>query len=155
MVNHIYKFASKCHSQTTPSRSGDSQGQKTFLALSAGMQSQNFDTRVLKPPFLPVNTKLKGIELQEDEMLSHIYKFTNKSHSQSTPCSEGRYPRPGNVFSTLKQTCNYDTRVLKLLSLPINTKVKGVEPQQDEMVSHTYKSSGKCHSQTTPSLEWR
>ena len=44
-------------------RSGDSQGQKTFLALSAGMQSQNFDTRVLKPPLLPVNTKLKGIEL--------------------------------------------------------------------------------------------
>ena len=46
------------------SRSGDSQGQKTFLAPSADKQTRNYDTehRVLKPPSLPINTKVKGIE---------------------------------------------------------------------------------------------
>ena len=43
-------------------RSGDSQGQKTFLAPSADKQIRNHDTRVLKPPSLPINPKVKGIE---------------------------------------------------------------------------------------------
>ena len=43
-------------------RSGDSQGQETFLAPSADKQTRNYDTRVLKPPSLPVNPKVKGIE---------------------------------------------------------------------------------------------
>ena len=42
--------------------SGDSQGQETFLALSADKQTCNYDTRVLKPPSLPINPKVKGIE---------------------------------------------------------------------------------------------
>ena len=44
-------------------RSGDSQGQETFLAPSADKQTCNYDTRVLKPPSLPINPKVKGIEL--------------------------------------------------------------------------------------------
>ena len=40
---------------------GDSQGQETFLAPSADKQTRNYD-RVLKPPSLPINPKVKGIE---------------------------------------------------------------------------------------------
>ena len=43
-------------------RSGDSQGQETFLAPSADKQTRNYDTRVLKPSSLPINPKVKGIE---------------------------------------------------------------------------------------------
>ena len=43
-------------------RSGDSQDQKTFLALSADQETCNYDTRLLKPPSLPINTNVKGIE---------------------------------------------------------------------------------------------
>ena len=42
-------------------RIGDSQGQETFLAPSADKQTRNYDT-VLKPPSLPINPKVKGIE---------------------------------------------------------------------------------------------
>ena len=60
------------------SRNGDSQGQETFLAPSADKQTRTYDTRVLKPPSLPINPKTKGIEPEQDEMVSHIYKFTSK-----------------------------------------------------------------------------
>ena len=43
-------------------RSGDTQGQETFLALSADKQTRNYDTSVLKPPSLSINLKVKGIE---------------------------------------------------------------------------------------------
>ena len=43
-------------------QSGDSQGQETFLAPSADKQTGNYDTRVPKPPSLPINPKVKGIE---------------------------------------------------------------------------------------------
>ena len=36
-------------------RSGDSQGQETFLALSADKQTRNYDIRVPKPPSLIIN----------------------------------------------------------------------------------------------------
>ena len=36
---YIYKFKSKCHP-----RSGDSQGQATFIAPSADKQTRNYDT---------------------------------------------------------------------------------------------------------------
>ena len=39
MCIYIYKFASKCHSQ-----SGDSQGQEVFLAPSTDKQTSNYDT---------------------------------------------------------------------------------------------------------------
>ena len=38
-----------------------SQGQKMFLAPSADKETCNYDT-VLKPPSLPINSKVKGIE---------------------------------------------------------------------------------------------
>ena len=43
-------------------RSGDSHGQETFLVPSADKQTHNYDTKVLKPPFLPINPKVKRIE---------------------------------------------------------------------------------------------
>ena len=57
-------------------QSGDSQGQGTFLAPSADKQTSNYDTRLLKPPYLPslsINPKVKGIELQQDEMVSQEF----------------------------------------------------------------------------------
>ena len=55
-----------------------------------------------------------------------------------------RHPRSGDsqgqeIFlapSADNQTRNYDTRVLKPSSFPINPKVKEIEPLPDEMVSH-------------------
>ena len=44
MYIYIYIFTSKCHSQTTHPWSGDNQGRKTFLALSADDQTHNYDT---------------------------------------------------------------------------------------------------------------
>ena len=64
-------------------RSGDSQ--ETFLAPSADKKTHNHDTRVLKPPSLPINPKVKRIELQQDEMVSCIYKFTSECYGQTTP----------------------------------------------------------------------
>ena len=37
---------------------------------------------------LPYQPKVKGIELQQDEMVSHINKITSKCHVQTTPSSE-------------------------------------------------------------------
>ena len=66
-------------------RSGDSQGQETFLAPSADKQTHNHDTRGLKLPSLPTNPKVKRIEPQQDEMVSRIYKFTSECYGQTTP----------------------------------------------------------------------
>ena len=64
-----YKLTSKCANSLVNAivrlphpRSRDSQGQETFLAPSADKQTHNYDTRVLKPPSLPIKPKAKGIE---------------------------------------------------------------------------------------------
>ena len=54
---YTHKFTSKCHSQTTLPWS-----QEVVLAPPPDKQTRNYDTRVLKPPFLPNNLKVKGIE---------------------------------------------------------------------------------------------
>ena len=43
-------------------RSRDSQGQETFLEPSADKQTRKYDTRVLKPPSIPINSKVRQIE---------------------------------------------------------------------------------------------
>ena len=53
-------------------RSRDGQGQETFLAPHADNQTCSCN-RVLKPPFLPINIKVKRIEAQQDEMVSRIH----------------------------------------------------------------------------------
>ena len=58
-------------------QSGDSQDQETILAPSADNKIRNYD-RVLKPPSCPINTKVKGIEPYQDEMVSCKSKFTSK-----------------------------------------------------------------------------
>ena len=57
----------------------DSQDRETFLGPFDDKQNRNYDT-VLKPPSLPINTKVKGIEPLKDEMVSYIYtkKFTTQ-----------------------------------------------------------------------------
>ena len=82
----------------------------------------------------------------------YICKFTSKCHSQTTPSLEWRSPGPENVFSTLCWQANPQLweRMFKPPSLPINPKVKRIEPYQDEMVSHIYKFTSKCHSKTYP-----
>ena len=48
---------------------------KRFLAPSADKQTCNYDTRVLKPPSLPISSKFKAIEPYQHEMVSHIYIY--------------------------------------------------------------------------------
>ena len=85
------------------------------------------------------------------------YKFTSECHSQTTPSSEQRQLGPGNVFSSLCWQANPQLwhRVHKPPSLSINSEVKGIQPQQDKVVSHIYNFTSKCHSQSTPSSERR
>ena len=54
---YTHKFTSKCHSHTTLSWS-----QGVVLASPPDKQTRNYDTRVLKPPSLPNNLKVKRIE---------------------------------------------------------------------------------------------
>ena len=42
-MSFISKFTKKCDSQTTPSRSRNSQGQETLLPPSIDMQTYNYD----------------------------------------------------------------------------------------------------------------
>ena len=58
MVNHTYKFVSKCHSQTTHPRSGHGLGQETFVAPSAGKQTRNYYSvfKILTSYFLHCNS---------------------------------------------------------------------------------------------------
>ena len=70
--------------------SADSQGQERFSALPADEKTLNYNTKVLKPPSLPIKPKVKGIELYQDDMVSHIYKVTSECDSQTTPSSERR-----------------------------------------------------------------
>ena len=65
-------------------QSGDNQGKETFLAPTADKQTRNYDTD-LKPTSLPITTKVKRIEMQQDETVSYIHKFTRKCYSQSNP----------------------------------------------------------------------
>ena len=79
----------------------ENQVQETFLVPSAYKQTRNYDIECSNLPSLTINPKTKGIEVQQDEMVSHMYKFTSGCHSRTTPSLEGRQPGPGNVFSTL------------------------------------------------------
>ena len=74
MVSPIYKFASKCH-RLLPSLSRDSQGEETFLEPSADKQTGNYDTKVLKPPSLPISTKVKGWTIAESNSEPYIQIF--------------------------------------------------------------------------------
>ena len=49
-------------------RSGHRQGQETILAPSADNQSHNYDTERSKPPSFSIYTRVKRIELQQDEI---------------------------------------------------------------------------------------
>ena len=112
-------------------QSGDSRGQKKFIPPSADKQTRNFNTRVLKLPSLSINPNVRRIEPQQDEMMSHIY--TNlpvnaivRQHHPRSGDSQGQetFLEP----SADKQTRKYDTRVLKPPSIPINSKVRQIEP---------------------------
>ena len=51
----MYKFTSGCHSLTTQSSVGDSQGQESFLAPSADKLTHNYDKsgQTTIPPYQP------------------------------------------------------------------------------------------------------
>ena len=165
MVTYIYKFTSKWHSQTTSSSEREYPGPENVFSTLYWQANPQLSQRVLKPSSIPINLKLrstvKGIELQQDEMVNNICKLTSKWHSQTTSSSEPRQPGAGNVFTTLCWQPNAQLwhRVLKPPSVPINPKLRSngkvIELEQDEMMSHLYKLTSKRHSQTTLSLECR
>ena len=85
---------------------------------------------MLKPPSLTISTKFKRIEPQRNEMVSFIYTNLPVNAIVRLPHLQSRDSQDQKTFlapSTDKQSLNYD-RVLKTLSLPINTNVKGIEP---------------------------
>ena len=101
-----------------------------FLFISADRQTHNYDTRVLKLPSLPINPKAKGISSRSKMKLWAIYTnlpvnaIVRLLHPWSGDSqSQEMFLAP----SVDKQTHNFDTRVLKTLSLPINPKAKGME----------------------------
>ena len=93
---HIYLYIYTYIRLTHP-RSGDSQGQEKFLAPSADKQTCNYGTRVLKPPSLPINPKVKGIEPQQDEMV-------RQSYTNLPVDAIGRLPHPQSGDSQGQET---------------------------------------------------
>ena len=85
---------------------------------------------MLKLPSLPIDPKVKGIKPQQDEMgepytnlpVNAIVRLPNSWSGDSQGQETILAP------SADKQTSNYNTRVLKSPSLPIEPKVKGIEP---------------------------
>ena len=59
---YIYKFTSKCHSQTTPSSERRWPGPRNVFSTLCWQANPQLGHRVLKPPSLPINTRVKGIE---------------------------------------------------------------------------------------------
>ena len=57
-------------------RRGDTHGPELFLTPSAGEQTRTYDTECSKRTSLTINPKAKGDDPYQDEMVSHIYKFT-------------------------------------------------------------------------------
>ena len=83
-----------------------------------------------------------------------IYKFTSEYYSQTTTSSERGWPGPGNVFSILCwQTHNYDIECSNHHRSPSTLRPKGLSRSKIKLVSHIYKFTSECHSQTIPSLE--
>ena len=93
------------------SRSGDSQGQETFLAPSAFKRTRNYDTECSNHHLSQPTSRSKLLSRSMMKWWDiYIKKFTSKCHSQTTPSSEQRQRGPGNVFNTPsadKETCNY------------------------------------------------
>ena len=71
-------------------RSGDSQGQETFLAPSADKSTRNCDIEGSNhhPPLS--NVSPKRLSRSKMKFLSHICKFTSGCHTQTTPSSDRR-----------------------------------------------------------------
>ena len=102
--------------------------------------------RVLKPPSLPINTKVKGIELQQDEMVSHIY-------TQLPVNAKVRLPHPWRgdsqdqemflATSVDKQTRNYDTESICVHALWSVSNNRANNSKQEKESSTSYHLSPK------------
>ena len=110
-------------------RSGDSQGQETFLPPSADKQTRNYDTEcsnhhpslsTLRPRGLS-RSMLKSWAIHTNLSVNAIVRLLHPRSGDSQGQETSLQP------SADKQTRNYD-RVLKPPSLPINPKAKGIEP---------------------------
>ena len=154
MVNHIYKFTSTFHSQTTPSSEWRQRGAGDVFQHPLLTSKPATVTEECSNHHRSLSTlRSKGLSCSRMKWLP-IYTNLPGNAIVRLP-----HPRSGDTLDQEtflapfadKQTCNYDTRVLKPQSLRINNKVNGIEPKQDEMVSHIYKYTSKCHSQTIPS----
>ena len=66
MMSHTYKFPNGCHSETTPSRSGNSRGQATFLEPSEDKQTRHYDIEWLNHH--PSLSKLRRKGLSRSKM---------------------------------------------------------------------------------------
>ena len=100
--------------------SADSQGQERFSALPADEKTLNYNTKVLKPPSLPIKMIWWAIYIKLP--VNAIVRLPRPRNGDSQS-QEAFLAPPAD-----KHTCNYDTRVLEQPSLPIKPKIKGIDP---------------------------
>ena len=157
MVSHIYKYTSGCHSQTTHRGSGDSQYQETFLAPSADKQTRNYDIECSNHHSSLSTIRPKGLSHSK---MKWWPKYTNIPVDVIV-----RLPRPWSgdsqnqekflAPSADKQTRNYD--------IECSNHHPSLSTLRPEAFSHSnikclaiYPNiPNGCHSQITPSSEWR
>ena len=117
MFSDIYAHLLICAVVRLPHpRSGDIQGQETFLAPSAGKQTRNCDKDSSSHDLsIAIRHWDWAVTGQNSEI--YICKLTNKCYSQTNSFFERRYSGPGNVSSTLCWQANRQLwqKVLKIL----------------------------------------
>ena len=137
-------------------QSGDSQGQKTFLAPSADKQITNYDIDIS-------NHHLLLSTLRPTELISSKMKWW-AIHTKLTVDVIVRLPLPWSGDSQNqeefllpladKETRNYYIECWNHHPSLSTLRPKGLRRSKTK-VSHRYKFTSGCHSQTTPSSEWR
>ena len=107
----ICKFTSNCHIQTTLSSTWRKSGPENVFSTACWRPKLQLWHRVFKPQSVFINTKVKGIKPKQDEMVSYIYKFISKSHSQTTHPWIVKSHDEGTFLALFvdNQSHNYDT----------------------------------------------
>ena len=147
----ICKFTSNCHIQTTLSLTWRKSGPENVFSTACWRPKLQLWHRVFKPQSVFINTKVKGIKPKQDEMVSYIYKFISKSHSQTTHPWIVKSHDEGTFLALFvdNQSHNYDTECSNH-HLSLSTLMsKGLR------CTKIYKFIRNCHIQTTPNLKQR
>ena len=130
-------------------RPRESQGHKMFLAPSADKQNRNYDIECSNHHPTPSTLRPKWLDNRKIIWLA-IYTNLPKEVIVRLPHSQSGDIQGQETFlapSADKQTCNYDIECSNHHPSLSSLRPKGL--------SHTYKFTSGCHSETTSSSEWR